>query len=398
MAPAETRYDVLIAGGGPAGGALALALRGSGLRIAVLESRPRTGDDPRPLALSHGSRLILERLELWRALEPVTPINRIHVSQRGGFGRVVLDAAAVELPALGYVVDYTRLATVVTESLQGGWCDYLPATAVSRVSLESDLAVVELETAQLARRAATRLLVVADGGMQSDGGDARAIRTVDYRQTAVTARVTSTLAHAQVAYERFTPEGPLALLPADMLPTGMLPSGNNLALVWSMTPERAQRLCAAPESEFLVGLQQAFGNRLGRFTAAARRGMFPLALRVARDMRQPRTARIGNAAQTLHPVAGQGLNLGLRDAWELADELRRVPLERIGEPGLLARYSARRRLDRGGGIWFTHCLARVFSGDDALLRCARGLGLAALAALPPAQDFLVRRMNFGARG
>jgi 2-octaprenyl-6-methoxyphenol hydroxylase len=383
-------YDVLIAGGGPAGGALALALRGSGLRVAVLEARPRdtAGEDPRPLALSHGSRLVLERLGLWQALEPVTPITRIHVSQRGGFGRVQLDAAAVQLPALGYVVDYTRLAAVVTESLQGGWCDYLPGSAVGRVSLQGDAALVELETAGEARRAGAGLLVVADGGMHADANEAGTARTVDYGQTAVTARVSSTAAHDQVAYERFTPEGPLALLPA----------GSDLALVWSTTPERAQRLCAAPEGEFLGELQQAFGNRLGRFTAAARRGMFPLALRVARDTRQPRTARIGNAAQTLHPVAGQGLNLALRDAWELAAELRRCPRERIGAPELLSRYAARRRLDRGGGIWFTHGLARIFSSDQAPLRCARGLGLAALAALPPAQDFLVRRMQFGARG
>ncbi|HZM48227.1 MAG TPA: FAD-dependent monooxygenase [Burkholderiales bacterium] len=381
-------YDVLIAGGGPGGGALALALRGSGLRIAVLETRPRetAAEDPRPLALSHGSRLILERLELWRALDPVTPIGRIHVSQRGGFGRVLLDAAAVGLPALGYVVDYAQLAARVTESLQGGWCDYLPGTAVNRVSLDGDAAVVELEPAR--GRVITGLLVVADGGMHADGNEAHAVRTVDYRQTAVTARVTSTVAHAHVAYERFTPEGPLALLPA----------GGDLALIWSTTPERAQRLCAAPDAEFLGELQQAFGNRLGRFTAVTRRGMFPLALRVARDTGEPRTVRIGNAAQTLHPVAGQGLNLGLRDAWELAAELRRSERERIGAPELLARYAARRRLDRGGGIWFTHGLARMFSSDLAPLRAARGLGLAALAALPPAQEFLVRRMSFGARG
>lgn len=384
------RVDVLIAGGGPAGGALALALRGTGLRLAILEKRPREapGEDPRPLALSHGSRLILERLDLWRALVPVTPITRIHVSQRGGFGRVEFDAVAARLPALGYVVDYTRLAALVTESLQGGWCDYLAGTAVTGVSLAGDAVVADLQAGELTRRVGAGLLVVADGGMHVDGNESRTVRTVDYRQTAVTARVTSTVAHAHVAYERFTPEGPLALLPA----------GSHLALVWSTTPERARQLCAASDATFLGELQQAFGNRLGRFTAVERRAMFPLALRVARDTVEPRTVRIGNAAQTLHPVAGQGLNLGLRDAWELSAELRRSPRERIGAPELIARYSARRRLDRSGGIWFTHGLARIFSGDHAPLRFARGLGLTALAVAPPAQDFLVRRMSFGARG
>ena len=381
-------YDVLIAGGGPAGGTLALALRGSGLRIAVLETRVREkpGEDPRPLALSHGSRLILDRLGLWRALQPVTPIARIHVSQRGGFGRVELTANAAQIPALGYVVDYAQLAALVSDSLQGGWCDYLSGTAGSRPSLEGEAVGLEIESTQVARRIGAGLLVIADGAMQGDGDVA--MRSVDYRQTAVTARVTSAEAHAHVAYERFTPEGPLALLP----------SGDKLALVWSTTPERAQRLCAGPDTEFLGELQQAFGSRLGRFTAVERRGMFPLALRVAREAVAPRTVRIGNAAQTLHPVAGQGLNLGLRDAWELAAELRRAPRGSVGAPEVLARYASRRRLDRGGGIWFTHGLARIFAGDAAPLRCARGLGLAALAALPPAQDFLVRRMSFGARG
>jgi 2-octaprenyl-6-methoxyphenol hydroxylase len=325
---------------------------------------------------------------LWRALDRVTPIHRIHVSQRGGFGRVELDAVAARLPALGYVVDYTRLAALVTRSLQGGWCDFMPGTTVARVSLDADAAAVELQTPQGSRTIPARLVVVADGGMQADGAETRAVRTVDYRQAAVTARVTTTAPHDHVAYERFTPEGPLALLPA----------GSQLALVWSTTPERARQLCAAADAAFLGELQHAFGGRLGRFTAVERRGMFPLSLRVARELVEPRTVRIGNAAQTLHPVAGQGLNLGLRDAWELAAALRCSPREDIGASELLARYAARRRLDRGGGIGFTHGLARLFSGDYAPLRCARGLGLAALAALPPARDFLVRRMSFGARG
>jgi 2-octaprenyl-6-methoxyphenol hydroxylase len=178
----------------------------------------------------------------------------------------------------------------------------------------------------------------------------------------------------------------------------LLPSGDRLALVWSTTLEHAQQLCASSESAFLAALQQTFGGRLGRFVAAERRGMFPLVLRIARQTTTARVVRIGNAAQTLHPVAGQGLNLGLRDAWELATELRRAPREDIGAPEFLARYAARRRVDRAGGIWFTHNLVRIFSNDLAPLRFARGLGLTALAALPPARDLLVRRMTFGARG
>ena len=388
MVETGSNCDVLIAGGGPVGAALALALRASALRISVLEaraSRQAAGDDPRPLALSHGSRLVLERLGVWKALEPVTAIARIHISQRGGFGRVELDAAEARLPALGYVVDYTRLAGLFAELVQGGWCDYLPGAAVTRLSAEAGAVAVEVRTERGERRITTSLLVVADGGTHAGSDE---MRTVDYQQAAVTARVTSTAEHANVAYERFTPDGPLALLP----------SGDRLALVWSTTQEHAQQLCASPEAAFLAALQQAFGGRLGRFIAAERRGMYPLALRIARETTTARVARIGNAAQTLHPVAGQGLNLGLRDAWELAAELRRAPRENIGAPEFLARYATRRRVDRTGGIWFTHNLVRTFSSDLIPLRFARGLGLTALALLPPARDLLVRRMTFGARG
>lgn len=388
MVVTGSNCDVLIAGGGPAGAALALALRASALRISVLETRAGSlaaDDDPRPVALSHGSRLVLERLGVWKALEPVTAIARIHISQRGGFGRVELDAAEARLPALGYVVDYTRLAGLLSELVQGGWCDYLPGAAVTRLSAEAGAAAIDVRTERGERRITASLLVVADGGTQAGSDE---MRTVDYRQVAVTARVTSTAAHANVAYERFTSDGPLALLP----------SGDRLALVWSTTPEHAQQLCAAPEAAFLAALQRAFGGRLGRFIAAERRGMFPLALRIARRTQTPRVVRIGNAAQTLHPVAGQGLNLALRDAWELAAEFQRAPRENIGTPEFLARYARRRRVDRTGGIWFTDNLVRIFSSDLAPLRFARGLGLTALAALPPARDFLVRRMTFGTRG
>ncbi len=241
-------YDVLIMGGGPVGGALALALRDTGLKLGVLETRPpnATSDDPRPLALSHGTRLILERLGVWQALEPATPIARIHVSQRGGFGRVVLDADEARLPALGYVLDYARLATVTAEALRGGWCDYLTATALTGVRTEAETVVVELKSSSGPLHRSTRLLVIADGGMAATMSE---MHTVDYRQTAVTARVTTAAAHDYVAYERFTPEGPLALLP----------HGEELALVWTTAPERAEQLCAAPVSAFLDELQEAFG-------------------------------------------------------------------------------------------------------------------------------------------
>jgi 2-octaprenyl-6-methoxyphenol hydroxylase len=378
-------YDVLIVGGGPVGAALALALRGAQLAIGHLEARAaHAAADSRPIALSHGSRLMLERLGVWDGLAGATPIQRIHVSQRGAFGRVALDARQARLPALGYVVDYGTLAEALAGALDAdGGVDRIRAAA-GALEPGSDAAVVRFTSGGGTGRASARLLAVADGGALPVAG----VRIRDYGQAAVTARVASSAPHQNVAYERFTPEGPLALLPA----------GDALALVWTTAPEHAQQLCALPEAEFLQRLQAGFGNRLGRFSTATGRTWFPLALKVAAHIAEPRTVVVGNAAQALHPVAGQGLNLGLRDAWELAALVRdRNPAD-IGGPEFLRAYAARRRVDRSGGIFFTDSLVRLFSNDLAVLRLARGLGLAALGAFPPARDFVVRRMIFGARG
>jgi 2-octaprenyl-6-methoxyphenol hydroxylase len=379
--------DVAIIGGGPVGAALAAALAGSGLEVALLEARgaEQRVSDPRPLALSHGSRLILERLGVWGRLGSATAILRIHVSQQGGFGRVNLSADEARLPALGYVVDYAGLHAGVEDVVSAGAVRYLTGARIHAIRDAGQHAVVDFVLAGVEQSLAAALVVVADGGAMES---AAAIKTVDYQQSALTTRVLAERPHDNTAYERFTSAGPLALLPA----------GDGFALVWTTGHDQARQLCELDCAAFLAQLQRHFGRRLGAFTSAGARAMFPLRLRYATGAAGPRTVLIGNAAQTLHPVAGQGFNLGLRDAWELAEEIGCRGRDAIGSAAMLGAYHARRRVDRGGGVWFTDSLVRLFSNDIAPLRMARGAGLAALACLPPVRDFVVRRMIFGARG
>jgi 2-octaprenyl-6-methoxyphenol hydroxylase len=338
--------DVLIRGAGPVGCALAVALRDSGLRVALLEAASPTPAF-RPLALSYASRLILERLGAWAGLA-VSPIERIVVSQAGSFGRTRLDAADAGVPALGYVTDYAALLA----QLRG-----------------------QVETTSEA--APARCIVHAEGAPQESVGKR-------YAQDAIVGLLHAEPPSAATAFERFTAEGPLALLPL----------AGRYALIWSMRPERASRLLAASDAEFLRELSTMAGAAIGRATNVEKRALQPLALKVRGARVEGNEVYIGNAAQTLHPVAGQGLNLGLRDAWDLAHVLARAPDP--AAPQTLARFAAQRRLDAGATIRMTDFLAAGFAGDNALLRAARGAALTALDIFPAPRRFFARRMIFGA--
>ena len=337
--------DVLIHGAGPVGCTLALALRGTGLRVAVLD-RTSLAASFRPIALSYASRLILERVGAWQT---ATPIETIHVSQAGGFGRARLEAGDAGVPALGYGVDYSTLAGSLRSQVE----EFITKDAV-----------------------AAKCVVHAEGAAP----DAEEKR---YAQDAVVALVhTDPPAHS-AAFERFTPEGPLALLPF----------AGRYAMVWSRRPEKARALAAAPDAEFLAELGAAAGHRPGRPVKVEARAVQPLVLRVRAARIAPRAVFIGNAAQTLHPVAGQGLNLGLRDAWDLAQVWRRS--SDPGDAATLERYAARRRLDAAATIRVTDFLAGAFLGSNRFARGARGAALAALDVFPPARRFFARRMIYG---
>jgi len=384
--------DIAIIGGGPIGATLALALHGSGLRVTLLEAQAARVSDPRPIALSHGSRLLLERVGAWRALErtaAATAIDQIHVSQRGGFGRVAMRAADAGVPVLGHVVDYSALSVALTDAASTADIDYRNGARVTALQRDSASAHpaqrIDYTRDGAAATLTAQLVVVADGGDITGVAPPKAL---EYAQYALTARVRTTRPSAHVAYERFTPEGPLALLPF----------GDAMALVWTLQPERALALKSADAKIFLAALKQAFGGRLGDFSAVEQRASYPLTLRQSVDAAVAGVITIGNAAQTLHPVAGQGLNLGLRDAWELARALRTIPVQTLAHHHTALSYAARRRIDRNATIAATHGLVRLFSNDFFPLHAARGAAMTALGCVAPARDFLARRMIFGVRG
>ena len=375
---------VLIVGAGPVGAVCALALQQQGIAAQVVEAQPETARaDSRTLALSHGSRLILERLGVWDRLENVTPITRIHVSQRGALGVARLSADEVKVPALGYVLPYATLTAALKRALADAAIQVDYGVAVARIESGADAATLHLADG---RSVAADLVVVADGGRGDAAPQPKFER--DYDQMAVVCEVQTELPHANQAYERFTPEGPAALLPKD----------EKYALVWTASRADAERISQFSDADFLAALTRHFGGRQGRFLEAGPRKTFPLKLAYVGSEAANRVVRIGNAAQTLHPVAGQGFNIGLRDAWELASLSGDTPASEIGSAAMLAAYARGRRADVLGGVGFTDFLVRVFSNDIAPLRHLRGLGLLALEVLPPLKSFVARRMMFGARG
>jgi 2-octaprenyl-6-methoxyphenol hydroxylase len=366
--------DVAVVGGGPVGCAFALALAENSVSVVRVASGVGAAD--RPIAVSHGSRLILERLGVWKKIVN-TPIETIHVSQQG-FGRTIIRSTEHGLPALGYVTAYSDVVGGLAEQ-----ADRPIAGTLRDWEASEDSVVLRLScgTEELGLRA--RLLVLADGGTNR-----AAQRVKEYPQQAIVADVTVERSRRGVAWERFTPEGPLALLP----------HGDHYALVWSVCPATGAALLRLSDPDFLARLRKAFGGRLGDFRTVGPRSAFPLSLRRGSCDPAPRVIAVGNAAQTLHPVAGQGFNLGLRDAWELAQMLLDVGHAEIGTRRFIARYLHQRNVDRYAGIRATDFLVRIFSNSLPPLAAARGAGLALLDALPPARNFLARRMIFGARG
>ncbi|HWJ35667.1 MAG TPA: 2-octaprenyl-6-methoxyphenyl hydroxylase [Steroidobacteraceae bacterium] len=395
---ASLSVDIAIVGGGMVGASLAVALEGLGVRIALIEAIPHDAAaqpsfDERTTALSNGSRRILETLGVWPAVSTAaTPISKIHVSDQGHFGFARIDAAEQGLHAMGYVVPNRSLGSALWSPLAQSTSAHVFCPAhVRRVTAGEQS--VELVVAEAGGESTieARLVVAADGAqsaVRSAFGVAAEIR--DYEQTAVITAVLPQRFHDHVAYERFTDSGPLALLPL---------ADGRCTLVLTLKPERAELAMTWSDQEFIAEVQRRFGFRLGRFLKVGRRAAYPLSLTRSNRTSAGRCAIMGNAAQGLHPVAGMGFNLGLRDVACLAELVaeRRAGDTDAGDADMLAEYDAWRAADRGGIIAFTDGLVRLFSNPLRAVQRLRNLGLLAFDVLPPAKAAL-SRLSTGAAG
>ncbi|QNM96204.1 FAD-dependent monooxygenase [Chitinimonas koreensis] len=380
-----SHLDLLIVGGGPVGGALALRLAGTGLAVGVVEARRAPGADARALAVAHASRAALEPLAIWPAAA-ATPIRTVHVSQQHAFGRVRLDCADLGLPALGYVLPYAALAQAVHARLSDAAVPvhYLAGAAVTALDALDGYAAITVRQDGRDLLHTAALAVLAEGG-QLLAGAGIAQNSRDYRQLAVVAEIETDRPHGGMAWERFADDGPIALLPR----------GERLAVVWTRPIDDPLDAAGLSDARFLAELQARIGDRAGLFRAVGPRAAFPLRLKWAGSHQARRVAVVGNAAQTLHPVAGQGFNLGLRDALALARVVEATPAGRLGEAAMLARYAELRRADSLATVGFTDGLIRLFGLPSAPLRHARAAGFLALDNFKPLRAGFARRMVFG---
>ena len=384
-------YDLLIVGGGMVGASLAIALSGQGLSIGLVDAHApgdpaQPGYDDRAIALAWGSRRIFEGMGLWPALAAdAEPICEIHVSDRGRFGFTHLSAHEEQVPALGYVLTARRIGEALQERLrQCPDLDWIAPAQVTAVSADETAARITLAEGEAARELNAALLVAADGG-RSFVREALGLptRRWEYGQSAIVANVTPGRPHRNVAYERFTEEGPIALLPM---------SEGRCALVWTVHDAQVDEVMALDDAAFLARFQARFGHRLGRFRRVGRRASYPLSLlRVTESVRR-RVAVIGNAAHALHPIAGQGFNLGLRDVAVLVEQVMQAQArgEDIGGDPVLAGYEAWRRGEQRQVALATDGLARLFGNPLPPLRIARDLGMLAVDLLPFARHRLAR--------
>ena len=372
-----TKIDIAIIGGGPVGAFTALRLAQSGHQVVLIEARKTPASDPRTLALSWSNVKLLEEIKVWHSSLAVNPIHSVHVSQKDSLGRTLIQANEYDLPALGYVVEYFKLMQHMYAQLEDSPIHCLFGIPLREIKVLENQCQLMIEVEGTLSTLHASLVIFADGGGQVTGLNSEYF-VKDYAQSALLSTLTLTEPHQNIAYERFTQDGPLALLPY----------GDQFALIWSQPTEKMQLLLDSEEELFLQTVQQQFNYRLPPLTTLGPRYHFPLFMKRLKSSLSSRVICIGNAAQTLHPIAGQGLNLGLRDAVTLARLLEYTPQNELAHPQTIKRYSALRHKDKALMLGFTNLLAEGFAKNWPLLKPLRSLGLLILDQQP----FLKRRL------
>ena len=401
----KQHYDIIIIGGGMVGASLACALlpagKSLGLNIAVVESFPLPAEqelvyqpsyDSRATALAYGSRSIYEVMGVWDTLKShLAPIKHIHVSDRGHFGVARLNAEQEKVPALGYVVENHWLGRVLLQRLQqedAQNVDFICPASVSDVKFGADEMGVTVQKDGEEISLSTELVVMADGG-RSDLRERMGISYADntYEQHAVIANISPDRPHQDVAYERFTDSGPMALLPLED------ESGSHrCGLVWTVPNDQIEEVMQLDDAAFLERLHDRFGYRAGRFIKVGERHAYPLKLAVAQEQVRQGLVVLGNAAHALHPIAGQGYNLALRGVVTLADSLIQARKEQksLGDLGVLHEFYEQMRTDQQRTIGFSDQTMKLFSNNNPLLALGRNMGLQLLDICPPARTMFAR--------
>lgn len=381
--------QIVIIGGGPVGMVLALLLAQQNIASTVLEARKQGAAnlDTRALALSYGTKRIFDGLGIWPLVAAqATAINTIHVSQKGSFGRSVLKAQDYSQEALGYVLSYGALCTALNAAMADFSCiTVIDEAQAEAITHDANAATVCYQRHGESIELNSMLAVLADGGRSLEEVAGLKRDTKEYGHDALISKVRAELPHHNIAYERFTAQGPMALLPN---------GEHDFSLVWTGKKEAIAPLLALSDAEFLAQFHAQFGDRVGRFLSVEKRMTFSLKLSKLQETDMQHLVVIGNAAQTMHPVAGQGFNVGIRDAQVLAKHIAASSTP-LGCAEMLAKYRTERKCDTKNGLLFTDFLVSIFSNDILGVSALRSAGLGVFDLIKPAKRHLVSKMSFG---
>jgi len=383
------KSEYLIVGAGPVGliFSLLLAKQNKSSHLLELRKKNEAHSDKRALALSYGTKQILENLGIWTSLEKkITPIQSIHTSQKNSFGRTLLSADEYNLPALGYVVSYGDLSKALEVAIsQSSLVKVSYEFEVSAIENKKDKSILYGRDRNLPLEAP--LLILADGGKNTtDLIQNLKRKETSYKHTALVTKVISEIPPKSVAYERFTSMGPIALLPN---------GPKEFSLIWTGKDIDIQALAKTKKNEFLEKLHEHFGDRVGRFIDCEKFITFPLKKIILEDFPKSYIVVIGNSAQTMHPVAGQGFNTGIRDAYTLSKLINESELIHIGSESFVNQYYSSRQPETKKTLFFTDSLVNIFSNDLVGLSITRGFSLSILDNFRPVKKFLVNKMSFG---